>query len=659
MVDAKSTEPPLEGAPLEGAPPPLTRRALFDLTLEDMRRRGEPTEGMSQQAPTLYSTTEDSDERFARLQALVEANGVKSPSPSEIAERDRQAEIWRKSMKEKRRRELEYLMGPPIPIPLPTHYSRTRSATGSGVVWPRSHPTSRRSGDEPNTEYYNRSQPYEPLRRTCSDFDAGLSDDAYAGSTWRHSNELRLLQEDMIEAAKFRPERRELFRTFDMNAFSAEFDTKIEDDATHCPSVPADFPPHRTVDGLAELGTYLASSAYIVSLGGPPLTDLKYGIIVVPAGEEALLFAGYGDHAVMSTDFKEQVYAKSKVAQREQEMELRQKAADEWANGVGSEPEIDDDDRAFYRRRWRERKGLPTDSIDDMDVTRPDRDAARRQSTHEPADDNPACSMHGDAPTSPEAEKALIVPEPDIDDNDDKYCCWSSLECKNFPTNSIDSIDVARPDRDKAGSRSTYVPGDGDPVCSMQGDAPASSEAEQALGAPAAAALVDSAAGTPLMDGVEEQHLEPHGTSISSKVSQQPGGSSRSAEVPVDAGARVEHIPTSGSNEEDGKVDGQTRTVSSTDTTVRNAAQDLALSSDARNALERLLGARAKRKRRRRVLDSLLKKKPDRIVARRSVLLEVARAATSLASGELCENPGIDQQLWETVQMDLALKAPP
>jgi hypothetical protein len=70
-------------------PARLTRRALFDLRLEEMRQRGEPTEGMSQLAPTMSFTTEDSDERAARVFALCMANGVHDDSPWMIAENKR------------------------------------------------------------------------------------------------------------------------------------------------------------------------------------------------------------------------------------------------------------------------------------------------------------------------------------------------------------------------------------------------------------------------------------------------------------------------------------------------------------------------------------------------------------------------------------------
>ena len=43
---------------------------------------------------------------------------------------------------------------------------------------------------------------------------------------------------------------------------------------------------------MNEIAAYLANASYVACLGGPPLANLKYGIIIVPAGEEKLLFGG-------------------------------------------------------------------------------------------------------------------------------------------------------------------------------------------------------------------------------------------------------------------------------------------------------------------------------------------------------------------------------
>lgn len=53
---------------------------------------------------------------------------------------------------------------------------------------------------------------------------------------------------------------------------------------------PPDFPRFHPVQNLNDVGAYLANASYVVSVGGPPLTDLKYGIVLVPVGDENLLF---------------------------------------------------------------------------------------------------------------------------------------------------------------------------------------------------------------------------------------------------------------------------------------------------------------------------------------------------------------------------------
>jgi hypothetical protein len=53
---------------------------------------------------------------------------------------------------------------------------------------------------------------------------------------------------------------------------------------------------------MNEIAAYLANATYVVSLGGPPLADLKYGIVIVPAGQESLLFAPSAQ-SVINQDF--------------------------------------------------------------------------------------------------------------------------------------------------------------------------------------------------------------------------------------------------------------------------------------------------------------------------------------------------------------------
>lgn len=69
---------------------------------------------------------------------------------------------------------------------------------------------------------------------------------------------------------------------------------------------PPDFPRFHSIHSLNDFGAYLANASYMVSVGGPPLTDIKYGIILVPAGEERLLFGQQPDSEA-SNQLKEAV----------------------------------------------------------------------------------------------------------------------------------------------------------------------------------------------------------------------------------------------------------------------------------------------------------------------------------------------------------------
>ncbi|KAK5659647.1 hypothetical protein OQA88_855 [Cercophora sp. LCS_1] len=64
------------------------------------------------------------------------------------------------------------------------------------------------------------------------------------------------------------------------------------------PRFPPNFPTYRMTQSLNEAAAYLANASYFVSLGGPPVADLKYGIIAVPVGEESLLFGPQTEHVV-------------------------------------------------------------------------------------------------------------------------------------------------------------------------------------------------------------------------------------------------------------------------------------------------------------------------------------------------------------------------
>ena len=62
------------------------------------------------------------------------------------------------------------------------------------------------------------------------------------------------------------------------------------------PRFPPNFPTYRATQSLNEAGAFLANASYFISVGGPPLADIKYGIIAVPVGEEGVLFGRQPDH---------------------------------------------------------------------------------------------------------------------------------------------------------------------------------------------------------------------------------------------------------------------------------------------------------------------------------------------------------------------------
>ncbi|KAM3453087.1 hypothetical protein MY3296_004014 [Beauveria thailandica] len=86
------------------------------------------------------------------------------------------------------------------------------------------------------------------------------------------------------------------YRTVDMRAFSdvssrgTASQSLPEEKQPEKDAVPAWFPErHQRVDSAKILAQYMATSDYIVSLAGPPLPDMRYGVIIVPCGEEELL----------------------------------------------------------------------------------------------------------------------------------------------------------------------------------------------------------------------------------------------------------------------------------------------------------------------------------------------------------------------------------
>jgi hypothetical protein len=86
----------------------LTRHALYEHDLDDLRRRGEPTEGMSNLAPAPTITTEASEDRYRRVLALIKANGLydMQPTASQL-ERNREMDEMFREMEEEEQRRLD------------------------------------------------------------------------------------------------------------------------------------------------------------------------------------------------------------------------------------------------------------------------------------------------------------------------------------------------------------------------------------------------------------------------------------------------------------------------------------------------------------------------------------------------------------------------
>ncbi|KAK4680692.1 hypothetical protein QC764_101045 [Podospora pseudoanserina] len=120
-------------------------------------------------------------------------------------------------------------------------------------------------------------------------------------------------------------------------------------------------PPHTAVNSFEELGVYMSQAKYVISLGGSPLPDLKYGITIVPAGDESLLFMGYGDHADMPSEFRAEIHAKSKVV-RKQVFDEEMKMCGSYVPHVGGGiedfrlPPMDVLEKLFYAERVRQRR---------------------------------------------------------------------------------------------------------------------------------------------------------------------------------------------------------------------------------------------------------------------------------------------------------------
>jgi hypothetical protein len=70
--------------------------------------------------------------------------------------------------------------------------------------------------------------------------------------------------------------------------------------------LPPAFPRYRSIRDVNEVSAFLANASYVLSLGGPPLANLKYGVFIVPVGEESFLLGPKPEKAT-SRDFLDAV----------------------------------------------------------------------------------------------------------------------------------------------------------------------------------------------------------------------------------------------------------------------------------------------------------------------------------------------------------------
>ncbi|KAK3682317.1 hypothetical protein B0T22DRAFT_521521 [Podospora appendiculata] len=131
------------------------------------------------------------------------------------------------------------------------------------------------------------------------------------------------------------------------------------------PQVSESFPAYRFAESLNELGAYIANASYIISIGGSPLEDMNYGIIIVPAGEEALLFNQPSSSAT-NRDFLDAVHDANREYQK-QERSRRHRRARERDHSA--EPRFDE--RRFADREsdgHRRAVARPTVEDEDDDI---------------------------------------------------------------------------------------------------------------------------------------------------------------------------------------------------------------------------------------------------------------------------------------------------
>jgi hypothetical protein len=165
-------------------------------------------------------------------------------------------------------------------------------------------------------------------------------------------------------------------------------------------------PPHRVVDSFTEVSAYLASATYVASLCGPPLRDMAYGVIIVPAGEEALLLGNWRSYAPDADDddaraLKHDVLEKSRAVReddRRRERRMNREAREEARARAAA---ADEDERERERVEAERLAALKRRAIEERRPSTPNR--SNRNSYAGPPLDFNAGGLP--ALTSPEAAR--------------------------------------------------------------------------------------------------------------------------------------------------------------------------------------------------------------------------------------------------------------
>ncbi|KAK3187449.1 hypothetical protein K4F52_003795 [Lecanicillium sp. MT-2017a] len=96
------------------------------------------------------------------------------------------------------------------------------------------------------------------------------------------------------------------------------------------PQLPGDFPAFHCTHRMNDIGAYLANASYVLSICGPPVAELNYGIIIYPAGEERMIF-GQGPYFSMDQELYDRIADANSAYSEALRMHDPEKDSDEFA----------------------------------------------------------------------------------------------------------------------------------------------------------------------------------------------------------------------------------------------------------------------------------------------------------------------------------------